>query len=658
MTTKEIAMKYIASGFSPIPIIDGEKRPSIKNWQQYAEEPMGLKEASRLFNNTKSIGLVMGFDGVQCLDIDSKHFTSNEYERFCEQLEEECSGLKKKMIIQNTRSGGFHWIFKCDEIEGNQKLARNKKGEVTFETRGRGGQILAFPSQGYKIQGKITNVKRITIEERDILFRVARLMDEVTPIVVDEVRVQGDHQSDEHTPWGEFRNSHTALDILLQNQWTIVGESSKYIYLLRPGNTDSKTSGVIFKDSGLFWPFTTSTAFQAEQPYDSFQCYAVINHNGDFHEASREISRLGYGKKYDLHDQDDDSFFDIEESTEEEIDEMQKRLEAMEVDSTQIIEKPEKCIDIHLNGKDYIFGTIGNFSLIQGKAKSRKSYFISALASAGLSNQKLATTFRGHLDDKLVVYVDTEQGDYHAHRVKKRILQQAHLPTNVNDARLRYFKFRALDSNKERLKFVEFLIQSIDNIGLLIIDGIADLASKGVNDEEEATMIASSLLRWSAQYKCHITIVLHENKNDRNAKGHLGAYLVQKAETTFSAKKSERNRDVTEITPEYTRNAEPPALEMSINALDEVQFSEIETDEFYNRTRVFTPEDKKRITDKIIGKSKGDALIFIRDTEDCKKKDAEKVLSQLEDERLIMYVGKRPKYIAYYDTNVNTDFEI
>ena len=658
MTTKEIAMKYIASGFSPIPIIDGEKRPSIKNWQQYAEEPMGLKEANRLFNNTKSIGLVMGFDGVQCLDIDSKHFTSNEYERFCEQLEEECSGLKKKMIIQNTRSGGYHWIFKCDEIEGNQKLARNKKGEVTFETRGRGGQILAFPSQGYKIQGKITNVKRITIEERDILFRVARLMDEVTPIVVDEVRIQGDHQSDEHTPWGEFRNSHTALDILLQNQWTIVGESSKYIYLLRPGNTDSKTSGVIFKDSGLFWPFSTSTAFQAEQPYDSFQCYAVINHNGDFHEASREISRLGYGKKYDVHDQDDDSFFDIEESTEEEIDEMQKRLEAMEVDSTQIIEKPEKCIDIHLNGKDYIFGTIGNFSLIQGKAKSRKSYFISALASAGLSNQKLATTFRGHLDDKLVVYVDTEQGDYHAHRVKKRILQQAHLPTNVNDARLRYFKFRALDSNKERLKFVEFLIQSIDNIGLLIIDGIADLASKGVNDEEEATMIASSLLKWSAQYKCHITIVLHENKNDRNAKGHLGAYLVQKAETTFSAKKSERNRDVTEITPEYTRNAEPPALEMSINALDEVQFSEIETDEFYNRTRVFTPEDKKRITDKIIGKSKGDALIFIRDTEDCKKKDAVKVLSQLEDEHLIMYVGKRPKYIAYYDTNVNTDLEI
>ena len=652
MTTKEIAKKYIASGFSPIPIVDGEKRPTIKNWQQYAEEPMGLEEASRLFNNTKSIGLVMGFDGIQCLDIDAKHFTSDEYERFCTQLDEEAPELRKKMIVQRTRSNGFHWIFKCDAIEGNQKLARNKKGEVTFETRGRGGQIVAFPSQGYKIEGKITNVTRITEQERDVLFRVARLMDEVTPIVVDEVKIQGDRQTDEHTPWGEFRESHTALDILLQNSWRVVGESTKYVYMLRPGDTDAKTSGVIFKDSGLFWPFTTSTEFIAEQPYDSFQCYAVLNHNSNFHDASVEIAKLGYGKKYEVHD--DESFFDIEESTEEEIDEMHKRLFDMEVDSTIVVEQPEKCIDIVINQQSYIFGTLGNFSLVQGKAKSRKSYFISSLASAALSSQDVASTLRGYVNDKCVVYVDTEQGAYHAQRVKKRILQMAGLPTNVNNDRLRYFKFRSLDSNKERLKFVEFVIQTIDNIGLLIIDGIADIASKGVNDEEEATLIASSLLKWSAQHNCHITIVLHENKHDRNAKGHLGAYLVQKAETTFSAKKSERSKDITEISAEYTRNAEPPALEMTINALDEVEFTEIEEDEFYNRTRVFTIEDKKRITEKIIGKSKGDALIFIRDTEDCKKKDAEKVLSQLEDEHMIMYVGKRPKYIAYYDEQINT----
>ena len=49
MTTTTIAKKYIAHGFSPIPLIDGEKRPSIRNWQQYGIEPMGLQEAEELF---------------------------------------------------------------------------------------------------------------------------------------------------------------------------------------------------------------------------------------------------------------------------------------------------------------------------------------------------------------------------------------------------------------------------------------------------------------------------------------------------------------------------------------------------------------------------------------------------------------------------------
>ena len=180
----------------------------------------------------------------------------------------------------------------------------------------------------------------------------------------------------------------------------------------------------------------------------------------------------------------------------------------------------------------------------------------------------------------------------------------------------------------------------------MVIDGIADVASKGVNDEEEATAIASKLLKWTAEYNCHITVVLHENKNDRNAKGHLGQYIVQKSESTFSATKSQNNRDITEITPEYTRNIEPPAVEMSIGGFDLVEFTEVEVDEFYNKTRVWTDEDKHRIAAKILGKSKGDAAAFIRDTEDCKRKDAEKVLALMEENSIIHWEGKRPKIVA------------
>jgi hypothetical protein len=37
---------------------------------------------------------------------------------------------------------------------------------------------------------------------------------------------------------------------------------------------------------------------------------------------------------------------------------------------------------------------------------------------------------------------------------------------------------------------------------------------------------------------------------------------------------------------------------------------------------------------------------FIRDTEDCKKKDAEKVLALMEDASVIHWEGKRPKIAA------------
>lgn len=643
MNTTTIAKKYLAHGFSPIPLIDGEKRPSIRNWQQYGEEPMGLEEANTLFQNTGSIGLVMGFDGIQCLDIDAKHFRGKEYETFCQRLEEECPGLKEKMIIQTTRSGGYHWIFKCDEIAGNQKLARNIDGEVTFETRGKGGQIVTYPSKGYKILGKITNVQRISPAERDVIFRVARTMDEMQKEVVVESKRIGDQQTKDHTPWGEFRATHTALDILQRYGWTIVGESSKYIYLLRPGSTDSKTSGVIFKDTELFWPWTTSSAFEAEMPYDSFQCFTLLEHGGNFDNAIADIRAQGYGKRYEMAGPND---FNIDLDDEEVQEEMGALLERLRVDSTIEVSQPPKALEICFGQNSFILGSLGNFSLVQGKAKSRKSFFLSALTAAAASPDMVCEHLRGYIYPRRVVYIDTEQGDYHVAKAKRRIQEMAGLQGNINYDHFDYYPLRSLDTNALRLAAVEYLFRTKEDIGYMVIDGIADVASKGVNDEEEATMIASKLLKWTADYNCHITVVLHENKHDRNAKGHLGQYIVQKSETTLSAKKSESNRDITEISPEYTRNIEPPAFEMTIGGFEMVEFAEIEVDEFYNRTRVWTDEDQHRIAGKIIGKSKGDAAVFIRDTEDCKKKDADKVLSLMEDSGIIHWEGKRPKIVA------------
>jgi len=629
MDIQKIAKKYADHGFSPIPLRRDSKAPALKGWQKHADEPITNFDS---FRDTNGIGLVMGYDGIQCLDIDAKHFEADEYNDFVSLVESNKPDLMDKMIIQQTISGGYHWIFKCSEIAGNEKLAKNTKG-VTFETRGRGGQIVVWPTKGYKILGKITDVVEISPDERRVIWSCAKMMDATPakpqPIINQPNESVFDGEVDESTPWGEFRATYTALDVLVSAGWSIVRESDRMVYVLRPGQTSSETSGVIFKDSALFYPFTTSTGFDAEQPHDSFQCYVVIKHNGDFQAAIKELRADGFGKQTEKPAISNDALFDYENASVDEIDEMATLLHSLEVDSTIEVDEPDKAITLHFGSEQYIFGSMGNFSLIQGKAKSRKSYFLSALMAAAISENDVCGHIRGHVSDKTNIYIDTEQGDFHAAKAKKRIQSMAGLDPRINYENFKHYKFRGLMSNKERLRLTDYIMKINNNIGLVVIDGIVDLASAGVNDEAEATALASKLLQWTSENNCHISIVLHENKNDRNAKGHLGSYLVQKAETTISLAKSEHTPSASDIVPEYTRNIEFPSMEMTITGYDTIELTEKNDVESITE-RVFMPEDNKRILKALDGKTRSTAVTFIRDTEDVPKKKAEKLLNEME----------------------------
>ena len=648
----KIAHKYRDAGFSPIPLIRNSKRPALKGWQKYAEEPITNFD---VFRDTNGIGLVMGFDGIQCLDIDAKYFEGDEYNEFKLLIEENAPDLMNKMIIQQTQSGGFHWIFKCSEIAGNEKLAKNSKGEVIFETRGKGGQIVVWPSPGYKIKGKITDVVEISADERKVIWMCAKMMDATIP-QPEPIKNQPkesvlNHEVDESTPWGDFRSQYSVMDVLTSAGWKFVRENDKMIYLLRPGNTTSETSGVIYKDSGLFFPFTTSTQFEAEKTYDSFQAFVVLVHNGDFQSAIRELRNDGFGQSTESNKLSDDALFDYDNASDEDIDEMHELLKSLEVDSTQEIKEPEKAISLVFGTDEYIFGTIGNFSLIQGKAKSRKSFFLSALMAGAISNHDVCGHIRGHVHDRVNIYIDTEMGDWHSSKSKHRIQSMAMLDPRINHPNFKHYRFRGLLTNKERMKLTDYVMKTTKNIGLVVIDGIVDLASKGVNDEEESTAIASKLLEWTSNYHCHISCVLHENKNDRNAKGHLGAMLTQKAESAVSLAKSENTPGASDIVPEYTRNKEFPAMEMTINGFDSVEI--VEKEELQKiPERLWTHQDMERILPLITGKTGTMALTYIQDTENVPKRIASKLLSEMEEKKLFHWVREGRSSVV----RLNLDF--
>ena len=77
---------------------------------------------------------------------------------------------------------------------------------------------------------------------------------------------------------------------------------------------------------------------------------------------------------------------------------------------------------LQVNGST--IGTLGNFSASTGKAKSKKTFNVSAIVAAALSNSEVLRYTAAFPEDKRkVLYIDTEQSKYHCQKVLKRILQ-------------------------------------------------------------------------------------------------------------------------------------------------------------------------------------------------------------------------------------------
>lgn len=648
---QQAAEKYLEHGYSPIPLVSGQKRPLLKDWTKYKESPI---QDLNLFT-TDSLGLVCGYNGLEVLDIDAKHFTGDEFKQYIELLEANGPGILQKLVIQQTPSGGFHFLYRCEVIEGNQKLAKNEAKEVTFETRGAGGQIAAWPTPGYKLENKASAIQWITPEERDILLSCARELDK-TPKV--EITYQAPKQAldnnEELTPWADYNSKVDCLTILQSHGWTIVREDSKYIYVKRPGQTEARDSGKIFKDSGKLWVWSTSTALEAEVLYNPFALLTALEYGNDFKEAGRALKAEGYGyqapKKLNEVEKYEEALSEPQESAEPAEDELLKKYL---LDPTETISNPPSVLDLRLGLESYTLATAGNISLVQGKAKSRKSYFVSALAAAAIQQGYNESLLKSGIVKGKVLYFDTEQGDYHAQKVNQRILHLAGIPLEEGQEYLKFFALRRADTNADRLAVIEYVLKRTEGISLCVIDGVVDIAS-GVNEEPEAIALVSRLMKISADKNLHLITVLHENKNDRGAKGHLGSYLVQKAETVYGVSRSE-DGNTTYIEGLYTRNASFPDLELSVQGRDVyISVKEVEG----TAGREWSPSDLERIAKTVVGKSLNQAKTYIRDVERCKMQEASKAVSLMEAAKIISWTNeKNPKILVPLSHGANQNLE-
>ena len=242
---------------------------------------------------------------------------------------------------------------------------------------------------------------------------------------------------------------------------------------------------------------------------------------------------------------------------------MQSIEEECAIDINKKIEHPPVAISFktkEVSTKDGLksfpnaIGTYGNFSFVQAPPKSMKTFFVSLLGSVFCNPKgKYTKGMSSFRDNKHFVHFDTEQGEWHAQRVFKRIQWMN------KGLKLDFYHTFALRkiSYRSRIDFIEYYLDCMreegKEIGLVVIDGVADLVSDA-NNLEESSAIVQKIMAWTTIYNCHIVTVIHSNNGSDKPTGHLGTFLEKKAETQIQLSRDENKLGAITVSCKRSRN--------------------------------------------------------------------------------------------------------
>jgi len=301
---KDKAKEYLKAQLSVIPTKE-DKRPALPTWTPYQSQRIKEDEVEGLFTgaNVKGLAIICGAisGGLEVIDVDTKHDTTGSlWDELRALIEDNLPELYSRLVIAQTKSGGYHIYYRCSSIAGNLKLSTKKNREVLVETRGEGGYVIAPPTPKYTyIQGEPGNIPTITPEDREILFSISKSfneLEEIKPKV--NTTTSTTYNSTGLSPFEDYNQRGDIVGLLESKGWRVVNQRGERINLLRPGSTDSKTSGNYHTGLRVLRVFSSSTGFNPDKGYSPSQVFSLLECNGDNKLTYRRLLDLGYGEPY------------------------------------------------------------------------------------------------------------------------------------------------------------------------------------------------------------------------------------------------------------------------------------------------------------------------------------------------------------------------
>lgn len=260
-------------------------------------------------------------------------------------------------------------------------------------------------------------------------------------------------------------------------------------------------------------------------------------------------------------------------------------------------------------GEVLAMGTLGNLTMVKGRAKSRKSFLIGLCAAVVLKQELLYNLLISDLpeDKRGLIYFDTEQDRGDLWAAVNRVCRLAGKdgdPENLDVVSITEY------SLKDRLDVIKLAIENTPNLGLVVIDGVVDIC-KDIMHYESCAELADDLRRISVRYNVNIVCVLHQNKSDRNGRGHIGTELTNKASVIMDIEKDKSDKNRSIVTPDMCRGKdfEPFAFRIDNNGIPVI-------DEFsvcFAPTERKPTERKQTVKDRVNKLTKSDKYKLLLD---------------------------------------------
>jgi hypothetical protein len=137
------------------------------------------------------------------------------------------------------------------------------------------------------------------------------------------------------------------------------------------------------------------------------------------------------------------------------------------------------------------------------------------------------------MGSKNIIHLDTEQSEQDCYIDFEKVMNSV----GIKKTPINYFKFSIGGYTvKERLAFVEYVINRVGHVGMLLLDGIVDIC-KNYNDLDISQALMEHIRQLGIKKKFITFSILHNAKSTGLARGHLGTESDNKSKAMLETVK-------------------------------------------------------------------------------------------------------------------------